>query len=512
MVIWKECKIYTMLNDILNNKKSLNRIFSIIVKYCVPMLSVGFLIATVRYTAYLESQNTYSNNEVLTVTQIKNPEISSMRVVSDEDLEKYPFPSFSFNSIEDKVRAMGKKVETVQEIEPIVTTTAITTTTDTELSTTTTITEKSQEMCHGYGVFVDGEFLGAVLDTTQIQNALNNILHEYLNMDNVTEAHFSEEITYDEGSYAMQYMLEPTIIIDTLLGNAKEDIYYTIEDGDSLSLVAELSEISIQELLELNPEITNPNVCHSGQRILVQKYEPFLNVEYTEVTSKESEIPFETITQEDDTLLLGESIILTNGEKGVLKTVTEVKYLNGVEVSSITKEPQTIREPISQVVAVGTAEPITTTNIEVTQEDVAVINNNVVDNSIELGVGEFISPIEVGLGYISDRFISNRNHKGLDIASPYGTPIRASAEGVVISAGWNNGGYGYFVMLDHGNGYTTLYAHMSEVLVSEGECVSVGETIGRVGSTGNSTGNHLHFEVRHNNVCVNPEDYLIETI
>ena len=88
-----------------------------------------------------------------------------------------------------------------------------------------------------------------------------------------------------------------------------------------------------------------------------------------------------------------------------------------------------------------------------------------------------------------------RLHAGVDVGAAYGTAVWAAAGGTVIQAGWN-GGYGNCVMINHGNGYTTLYGHMSQIYVSSGQTVSMGDTIGLVGSTGNSTGPHLHFEVR----------------
>ena len=86
-------------------------------------------------------------------------------------------------------------------------------------------------------------------------------------------------------------------------------------------------------------------------------------------------------------------------------------------------------------------------------------------------------------------------HAGCDVGSSYGSAIWAAAGGTVISAGWN-GGYGNCVMINHGNGYTTVYGHMSRIAVSSGQTVSMGQVVGYVGSTGNSTGPHLHFEVR----------------
>lgn len=98
-------------------------------------------------------------------------------------------------------------------------------------------------------------------------------------------------------------------------------------------------------------------------------------------------------------------------------------------------------------------------------------------------------------------------HSGLDIAVPSGTPIAAARAGTVIQAGWR-GDYGYAVEIGHGNGVSTLYGHMSQILVNVGQNVNRGDTIGRSGSTGNSTGPHVHFEIRVNGTRVNPEQYL----
>jgi murein DD-endopeptidase MepM/ murein hydrolase activator NlpD len=100
-----------------------------------------------------------------------------------------------------------------------------------------------------------------------------------------------------------------------------------------------------------------------------------------------------------------------------------------------------------------------------------------------------------------------RMHEGIDIAVSYGTPIRAAASGTVIHAGWL-GGYGNLVVVDHGNGLATAYAHASAILVGVGQQVSQGETVSLVGSTGNSSGPHLHFEVRVNGLAADPLLYL----
>ncbi|MDP1709733.1 MAG: M23 family metallopeptidase [Candidatus Komeilibacteria bacterium] len=99
-------------------------------------------------------------------------------------------------------------------------------------------------------------------------------------------------------------------------------------------------------------------------------------------------------------------------------------------------------------------------------------------------------------------------HTGLDIAAPTGQPVYASDEGVVITAGWNSGGYGLYIIIDHGNGIQTLYGHNSKINVQRGDRVNKGQVIGQVGSTGRSTGPHVHYEVRVNGNRVNPLEYL----
>ncbi len=101
-----------------------------------------------------------------------------------------------------------------------------------------------------------------------------------------------------------------------------------------------------------------------------------------------------------------------------------------------------------------------------------------------------------------------RKHAGIDIGSPYGSNIVAAAAGTVIVAGYNSGGYGNYVVISHGSGISTLYAHASSLCVSAGQTVSQGQVIAKVGSTGLSTGPHLHFEVHVNGATVNPTQYL----
>lgn len=127
------------------------------------------------------------------------------------------------------------------------------------------------------------------------------------------------------------------------------------------------------------------------------------------------------------------------------------------------------------------------------------------------------TPVTTPTGWPTDGFISSgyglrwngaEFHQGIDIAAEMGTPIVATADGVVTIAGWNAGGYGNMVDIDHGSGVSTRYGHASAVVVTVGQRVRRGQIIAYVGSTGHSTGPHLHYEVRLSGQPVNPTSYL----
>ena len=134
-----------------------------------------------------------------------------------------------------------------------------------------------------------------------------------------------------------------------------------------------------------------------------------------------------------------------------------------------------------------------------------------------IGADGFCSPIGESwrsvvtseFGWRKDPFTGKgAGHTGIDLGMPKGTPIRAALTGTVYLVRYSTTGYGYHVMIDHGGGFVTLYAHCSKLLVAEGQQVQAGDIIAEVGSTGRSTGNHLHFEVRINGEKQNPRSYL----
>lgn len=161
------------------------------------------------------------------------------------------------------------------------------------------------------------------------------------------------------------------------------------------------------------------------------------------------------------------------------------------------------KEPVKQVTVAKTV-----TKNKSTSTGAVNTSYNVSSGKANLGIS-LIKPVS---GIITSRFgvssrIRSSNHTGLDIATSTGTPIKAAAGGTVTFAGYK-GSYGYMVVLSHGNGVQTYYGHCSQLYVSAGQTVSQGATIAAVGSTGNSTGPHLHLEIRVNGVAYNPQNYL----
>jgi peptidoglycan hydrolase-like protein with peptidoglycan-binding domain len=128
------------------------------------------------------------------------------------------------------------------------------------------------------------------------------------------------------------------------------------------------------------------------------------------------------------------------------------------------------------------------------------------------GPVSFLRPVAgpIGDGFGADR--GDHLHTGIDFPVPYGTPVGAAGVGTTIFAGYNNGGYGNLVVVQHRLGYTTWYAHLSSIATYDGQEVAGGTVLGYVGSTGNSTGPHLHFEVRRYDTPIDPAPLLLETV
>ncbi len=212
------------------------------------------------------------------------------------------------------------------------------------------------------------------------------------------------------------------------------------------------------------------------------------------------------------------AVTLNGEEKAVLGSLEEAEKI----VDEMTDEYEEDIELDIGIVDVITTDKKDETSVKVAKADIADEIETVVEekekeeakqreiesHSVK-GVYFEVTPVS---GIITSRFgnresIRSHGHTGLDIAAPAGTPIKAAADGTVLFSGYS-GGYGYVVKLNNGNGVQTYYGHCSKLYVSAGEKVKAGDVIAAVGSTGNSTGNHLHFEVRVNGTEVNPQNYL----
>ena len=212
------------------------------------------------------------------------------------------------------------------------------------------------------------------------------------------------------------------------------------------------------------------------------------------------------------------AVTLDGEEKTILSSLEEAekivdemteKYEDDIDLDIGITDVITTDKKRESTVKVATADIDEEIEDKVEDEKAKIAKQKEIESHTVHGVYLEVTPVS---GIITSRYgnresIRSHSHTGLDIAAPYGTPIKAAADGKVIFAGYS-GGYGYVVKLDNGNEVQTYYGHCSKLYVSKGEKVEAGDTIAAVGSTGNSTGNHLHFEVRVNGNEVNPQKYL----
>ncbi len=345
-------------------------------------------------------------------------------------------------------------------------------------------------IAEGEGLYVDGRFFGATQDLGTIQPVLDQLLDSQRTGAEDEEVAFAQSVEVVTGLYPTANLQSGEDLAAAIAGTTQEDTYYTIQDGDTPSGVADALGISYDQLLALNPGCDQPQNFISGQQLLVTKAVPVLSVQVTRTISYQQEIPYETETTNSSLYLQGTNKVTREGQNGLADVTARATYINGVEVSRTVISSTTVQEPVNEQVTVGTG------TVDVSSG----------------GSGSFIWPMS---GYVSSEYGDSdgrsSNHRGMDIArygGATGAPIYASAGGRVIYATYNSGGYGRLVKIDHGNGVQTWYAHCNTLLVSVGDVVAQGQQIATAGSTGNVTGPHLHFEVVVNGVKVNPRRYL----
>ncbi len=332
-----------------------------------------------------------------------------------------------------------------------------------------------------YGIYVDGKFVTSVTSEKIAKKVLEEYLIRFAGVeitdDTVlqTKEKYTYKLDYEHGIGNLVSLEEAIAALsgtDTVLQK------YTVVAGDTLVGIAEKFGMrSSVEIVALNPSLASATAIYAGDEIIIEKAAPKLSVIATRTLEYEEDVPFEIEKQDDPNQYQGEYTVVSKGVSGKIRKVATVKTENGIEVSREVLSSETLSEPITEVRKVGTKVP-----------------------------PQFIKPAS---GYLSSRFGSRwgRNHNGIDIAGSHGSAIKAAAAGTVTYAGWMSG-YGNYVVINHGNGYQTAYGHNSSITVSKGQRVSQGQTIAKMGSTGRSTGTHLHFEIKKNGVFQNPLNYV----
>lgn len=278
----------------------------------------------------------------------------------------------------------------------------------------------------------------------------------------------------------------------TELGEAIEEVtkdqetnkIYEVVSGDTLGEIAEAHNMAVDDIVAMNGMLESANsTIRVGDELIISVPEPELSVERQEELYYEEDYDAEIIYVDNDEWYTTDKETRQQPSAGHRRVVAIVSYRNDSVVNTeIIKEEVQI-EAVPKIVERGTKIPPT-----------------------------YIRPVSGGRlssgfgGRKAPKRGASTNHKGVDIAVPTGTAVMASCGGVVTRAGWL-GGYGYAVYIQHPGGRETRYGHLSKVLVSVGQQVSQGQKIALSGNTGNSTGPHLHFEIRINGSAVDPRNY-----
>ncbi len=324
---------------------------------------------------------------------------------------------------------------------------------------------------------VDGVAVAASRDPSVLNAAREAIL------GTDSQRVFLQDVRIESQLASVSLIRSADELVQELTGLVRQEVRVTVSGTETVEGIAAEHGLSVEALQELNPGV-DLSALYAGQSLLVQKAKPFVSVMATEQLSYEQPVLYETEYKDDPTLWKGTEQVVTEGVNGEELVMATSMSVDGYEPTVEVNGSIILTEPVTEVIAVGTR----------TRE----------------ATGTFIRPSS---GRQSSGFGRRKiwgsysNHYGLDFEGRVGDPVFASDGGVVKYASWK-ADYGYCVIIDHGNGYQTVYGHNSKILVEVGQQVGQGEQIAKVGSTGRSTGPHVHFEVLVNGVQKNPANYL----
>ncbi|EGW40274.1 peptidoglycan DD-metalloendopeptidase family protein [Desulfosporosinus sp. OT] len=364
-----------------------------------------------------------------------------------------------------------------------------------EMSTENKLQKKLTSYVDGYALEIAGTQIAILPNQEDITKLLKTYQEFYTKpSDNnqVTSVEFSESIATKPIEAQPDQVKLPDQVLKELKDGKITTTEYTAQENDSWWLIARKNDMKTKEVLDGNPGMTEDSVIQPGQKIKLVSSSPYLTVLSKGILSSTEIVAFDVITKTDTSLNSGETEVKEKGSDGSKLVTYSYVQKNGEYITKEVIDEKVTKQPVSQVVAKGPSRsPVT------------------VAYKTSRGSGS-ISGISWPLsGSISSYYGSRGGgfHTGLDISGDTGEPYSAAASGTIVAAGWS-GGYGNMILIDHGNGVMTRYGHSSRLLVSVGQHVSKGQTIGLVGSTGNATGPHLHFEIILNGDTTNPLNYL----
>ncbi len=342
----------------------------------------------------------------------------------------------------------------------------------------------------------DGYYSAITFDVvhsdTEVNAAATNVFASVYSSSASTETTSKEE-GYDDGiidlSFAEDVEIVESYVSDnsiTSLDDAIEMVtkeqaqkqVYVVQSGDCLSSIASKFDLTLKELLAVNTDYTEDSMINIGDKIVVTVPRPELSVIVKEERTYEESYNAEVQYVENDSMFTNESNVISEGTPGYRRVVAVITYKNGEEQSREIIHETVLTESSPKIIEVGTVVPPTYVK--------------------PISGGSLSSPFGYRWGTL---------HAGVDWYVGMGTTVYASCGGTVIQAGWN-GGYGYCVTMQHADGKQTRYAHLSSVECSVGQHLDQYEVLGYSGSTGDSTGPHLHFEIIINGSQVDPLPYL----
>ncbi len=340
-----------------------------------------------------------------------------------------------------------------------------------------------------------------VLDKNTFTNAMDRTIRSLINSESYDGYlnNTQKEIT-DTGTIIESVYIENKIIVKEtnipvsktiyeseeelskylLFGTLDEHQTYTIQEGDTLSDVAFNNKLSNQEFLIANSDLKDENsLLFAGQQVTISIIQPqfrLIEIDHTVFLQEEK---YETEVRYDNTKLIGTQETLQKGENGLKRVTSKVKKVNGQTESSVidTSATETIKEPVKEIIVKGGKKSsygidiMGTTKVEGYWKWPTVIPYTI------------NSPYGYRWGVL---------HDGVDIGGSYGSPIYAANNGIVVASGYRHDN-GEYIIVNHNNGYYTMYAHLSARYAKEGQNVSIGQEIGAMGQSGFATGTHLHF-------------------